>query len=157
MNSEPLTEPTYDAAHPLSEGRALVCCEDKWGYIDNNGTEVITCQHVPIWTDTCFAGICFSMAGNEGNMKHYFIDKITRRAFERSPPLLTQFSAGRAGIYDLETDTMGYINTDGDRVIEPKFKESSRFPENNAAITSLSKRLCSDINTTGTSLFLALS
>lgn len=44
-NNQPVTDFIYDKATTFSDGLIAVCKDDKWGYVDSSGVEVIPCEY----------------------------------------------------------------------------------------------------------------
>lgn len=101
---DPITDAIYDHAYPFSEGRALVVRDGLCGYIDHTGAEVIKCL---------YGKSSFWMGRNSS-----FSEGLA----------LVRFSK-EAGFDENKEGNLGYINKEGDTVIEPQFIHANAFSE----------------------------
>ena len=141
----------YNKVNSFYEGLALVRIDDKWGFIDNTGTMVISCKkynfsHLAL-AYTCF-GKGFSdglaaiqVAGGNKYGEYGFIDKLGNEVISPVYDAVRDFSCGAAivGIVDgsLGQDAdgtprckWGAINKNGDEIIPiGKYKRLGGNPE----------------------------
>ena len=128
----------YSHVHSFSEGLALVCNDDKWGFIDKTGTLIISCEKYNVPTDNHYPFSLFGTGFREGlaavsakvddSRKYGFIDKSGNEVIPLKYDIVRDFSCGIAivGIADknLKTDSYGAlgckwgaINKNGDEII----------------------------------------
>ncbi len=118
----------YDDAYAFSEGLAAVKIDEKWGFINHNGEEIIP----PIKYEKAGSfseGLCMICQ----NGKWGFIDKkgeeiIPPEKFER----VGNFSEGLA--MACENGKYGYINKKGETVIEMKYDFARDFSNERAKV-----------------------
>lgn len=104
---EPVTDPIYDKAYIFSENRALVLIDGLYGYIDEQGTQVINCE--------------------------YGVDRAFEERSSFSHGLAAvRFNVGDRGIKS--ENNYGYINKNGDVVIEPENYYANAFSEGFAMV-----------------------
>ena len=109
-SGEAVTDAIFDNAYPFSENRALVSINGLYGYIDEQGKQVIPCEY----------GV--------------------RQGFEKQHRFSHGLAAVRFNIGDegIETENnFGYINTDGKTVFEPADYYANAFSEGFAMIKDL--------------------
>jgi hypothetical protein len=139
----------YSRVNNFSEGYALICSDDNWGFIDKTGTIKISCKKYCVPTDnhsylfgTGFReGLAAVSIKIDGNRKYGFIDKSGNEIIPLKYDAVRDFSCGIAivGIadYNLETDSYGApgckwmaINKNGDEIIPiGKYKSVGGSPD----------------------------
>jgi hypothetical protein len=150
----------YSMALPFSEGLAAVrpVGTDSFGFINNKGDMVISPQfgfvhHVPRSNDSLFFRWCamqlrFSegvaaVKGKNGN-EFFYIDKKGIKTIDINYDFGFDFSGGLAvvgfGAGMIGFGKFGYIDKNGDTVIEPFFYRAKKFSEGLAAVTVSNKK-----------------
>lgn len=124
-SGEIVIEPQFDFAYSFSEGRAAVLKDGKWGFINTSG-EMIS---QPQWDDIIpFAEGMFaekSESGFEGwTVGGVDFDEAWAGAFT--------FSDGLAAVK--KDGQWGYINTDGEVVVQPRWTQANSFSGGYAAV-----------------------
>ncbi len=133
---EPICEPVYDKAYIFSEGRALVAKDGLYGYVDEQGKQVIDCKY---GVDRAFeensrfsqglAAVRFDI-GEEGiNTENNFgyIDKSGEVVFKPEDYFANAFSEGFAMVKD--RFDYYFINLNGEMPFELKTQVASKFSE----------------------------
>lgn len=106
-SGDDLTKAIYEEAYEFSEDRALVKRDGKYGYIDENGDEVIPCQFGDI-----------GLFKNNG----YFHEK------------LAVVRVGDAGKGFDKPANLAYINRAGELFFDPQFSVATRFSHDFALV-----------------------
>ncbi len=138
----------YDDARPFSDGLAAICIDDKWGFIDKNGKEVIPCKYE--WVDSFVDGICLvGVRENSVKVNRFgYIDKTGREIYPFineyvfSPPpgdrcLKNLICDGMLKIY---TDgKWGFADYSGTEIIPPLYDKALSFSDGMAAVYTMGK------------------
>jgi hypothetical protein len=114
----------YDDAYSFSDGLAAVLKSEKWGYIDREGTYVIS----PRFNQAQAFREGLAAVSLDGELWGYVDRKgntVIEPAFEKAP--WNWFSGGRALIK--RKGRLGFIDTQGKVVIQPKYVEAAPFRE----------------------------
>ena len=118
----------YDVVSSFHEGLSAVCKNDKWGYINSKGEEVIPCK---------YAGACDFSEGlacvrNEDD-KYGFIDKKGELVIPCKYDYVVIFSEGLARVRN-EDNKYGFIDKKGELVIPCKYYYADYFSEGLACV-----------------------
>jgi hypothetical protein len=120
---------SFDEARQFSEGLAAVRRGDKWGYVDRAGGQALAFQYEDAST---FSG---GLAEVTKDGKSFFIDKAGEKIFEvPNRTVIGSFSDGFA-TYQPDKGPVGYVDSKGRVVIEPKFHYAGDFSEGLAKIS----------------------
>ena len=111
----------------FNDGMALVYVDDKYGYIDKNGKQVIKCQYG-------YAGdFCDGLARVEGvDGKWGYIDKSGKQVIKCQYDYARDFSEGLAVVY--AAGRYGYIDKSGRQIIKCQYNDAWPFSEGLAAV-----------------------
>ena len=126
---ESLNKCQYSGLSLFSEGLAAVRMNNKWGYIDKKGQEIITCQYEEV--------LPFSegLAVVSINDKWGYINKkgqtIIDCQYDRASPFFKENLAAVSKDYK-----WGFINKNGEEVIPCKYFEALSFAEGLASVRS---------------------
>ena len=141
-----VVSPVFQGGGDFHEGLACVMEDDKWGYIDRTGNIVI-----PLSFDKAEdfrdgkAKVC---VGQEW----FFIDKEGKR-IEGSINAPMQESQEEFPAVRQSGDKLGYINREGNFVIEPKYCDAEPFVAGKARVRKTRTGKWSFIDTTGKNIF----
>ncbi|KYC35379.1 hypothetical protein WA1_06015 [Scytonema hofmannii PCC 7110] len=131
-NGTIVIQPQFDNAGSFSEGLAPIKTNGKWGYIDTNGTIVIQPQFDDAKVDRYSKFRCDLAETpknlNSGNLGEMICQNLENRY---------GFSEGLASV--TIKDKWGYINKEGEIVIQPKFTRVSKFSERLGAVCNDNK------------------
>jgi hypothetical protein len=121
-----LTE-KYDKTFWFQEGLAPVRRNNKWGFVDTNGVEVIPVQYENAWMFT------EGLATVTVNNKHGFIDKTGKMVI---PPVYDDAEPFSEGLGFVESNKkMGFVNHNGDTIVPLKYDDcESQFSNGFAAV-----------------------
>lgn len=115
----------YDEAFPFEDGLASIKLDDKYGFINYLGAEVI--EPIYEYTDIYFrGGLC--LAKKDGKFGYIDIDGKTKIDFKfkfATEFLVSDISLGKERMYAIveEEERFGIINIDGSYLIEPIYEE----------------------------------
>ncbi|MFP4220688.1 MAG: WG repeat-containing protein [Phormidium sp.] len=131
----------FEAVQPFREGRAAVRRQGQWGFIDRSGQEVIAPQFVAV---APFSEGLARIETRSGNQSHYgFIDRNGQAVMAARFKEARSFSEGLAAVCvedrDSGLDRCGYINPQGDWVIEGTLGLGGDFSSGVAAIRRLQR------------------
>jgi WG containing repeat len=147
-----IIEPQFDAAFDFHEGLARICKkgptsgQHRWGFIDEKGMKVIELQAKAV--DDFYEGMAlyqeadrFGYIDTKGQpvIKPIFHSaaKISITKGFETPPEEMRFSEGLAAAQrSIFPNTVGYINTRGEYVVKPQFRNCYRFSEGLAAVNT---------------------
>lgn len=153
---EPVTDPIYDQAYHFSENRALVSKNRLFGFIDEQGNQVINCQY---GVDKAFeknnrfsqglAAIRFNIDGKglESENNFGYIDKNGDVVFEPENYYANAFSEGFAMVKD--RFDYYFINLEGEIPFEKTTQVASSYSEGLADIYDNETESFGFINTSG--------
>ncbi len=118
---------------------------DLYGYINKDGEWIIEPQFAI--ADPFCEGYAVAKLPDKGNFDGYCIlDNTGEKIICDDYGIYSNFSSGLAVALDTETYKVGYINTDGEWVIEPQFKQAGEFVDGIAGINKNGKRGYIDVN-----------
>lgn len=117
----------YDGAGNFSEGLAAVKMEDKWGFIDHEGTIVIPPQKVD-----SVSAFKEGMAAVQLDGKYGFIDRTGAMVIKPVYDEVKNFSEGLAAVTK-DYKYWGFIDKSGNIVIDFKYKVVSPFYKGQAS------------------------
>lgn len=121
----------------LMFGSGLAKFRDKdtelYGYIDKDGEWVIEPQFMDAHP-FCegYAIVCYD---DKYDYTSCFIDKTGKKFTSDEYKIYGDFSSGLAGALDTKTYKVGYVNTDGEWAIKPKFDQAGEFIDGIAGVT----------------------
>ena len=110
----------------FSEGYAAVQLNDKWGFIDNTGREVIPPKYDNVWS------FIEGFAAVKLNDKWGFIDKTGREVIPSKYDWVGDFIEGLARVQ--LNDKWGFVDKNGREVIPPKYDTVWNFSEGAARV-----------------------
>ena len=116
----------YNDIYDFSEGFARVKLNNKWGFVDKTGNEVIPCKYD--WADDFEEGLSKVRI----NDKWGYIDKTGREICPCKYSFITYFSEGLALVK--LSGKYGFIDTSGKEVIPCKYEIASGFSEGLARV-----------------------
>ena len=119
----------YDNASEFSEGLARVGKANKYGFVTEDGKEIVPIQF------SAASNFSYGFAAvklDEGNC--YFIDKTGKKLDDQVYSDARAFNEGLAPVQAKDSYLYGFIDTKGNTVIEPKFNNVSWFYEGLAAV-----------------------
>jgi hypothetical protein len=128
-----VVEPQYDEVGDFSEGLAVVNKSYRWGYIDTTGKEVIPLQFIEAFDFS--EGLAAVYIQSDGTDKDSQWGYINRKGQVVIPPRFFKafdFHGGVAKIIDGkfgEANLQGFIDTDGNYLIKPKYSLTGEFGE----------------------------
>lgn len=131
---EVVIEGSFSNITRFSEGKAAVQLDGRWGYIDKKGNFIINPKYRSAFAFSNGRAFVRSVDFSE----HYYIDKNDKRIQSVSMPSSVdfveenEFRDGRAMIR--RQDLFGYIDRDGNAVIDLKYAEARPFSERLAAV-----------------------
>ncbi|MCW5961547.1 MAG: WG repeat-containing protein [Pyrinomonadaceae bacterium] len=120
---------SFDEARYFWDGLGRIKLDDKWGYIDTQGTMVIPPQfdEAGPFSD--------GIARVEKNRKVFYINKLGQKVIELSENMGSGHFAEGLAFFDINgSEIFGFVNTKGEVVIEPKFREVDEFVEGRARV-----------------------
>ena len=123
----PVSEDSFSDANDFSESLAAVEKNEKWGFIDRNGSLVIDYQF-----DSVRDGFYEGFAAVEKNDIWYFIDKEGAFAFQEYFEDVKSFHEGCAGVK--KDGKWGFIDKSGSFIIEAKYDDVGNFSEGMATV-----------------------
>jgi len=112
---------SYDDIYSFSEGLAAVKKNDKWGFIDNKGQEIIELKYDDVGT---FKNGLATYRTEKNKIG--FLLKSGKKAFDTEFDNATNFENGYS-IFKGNNGKLGFINTKGQVVIEPKYDRAGNF------------------------------
>ncbi|MBQ7667892.1 MAG: WG repeat-containing protein [Clostridia bacterium] len=116
----------YDYSSKFSEGMAVVKKDGKYGYINEQGEEIVECKYDDAWHfDGGFARV-------EKGDKLGFINVAGEEIIECKYEYVDTFSEGL--VKARKDGEWGYINTNGEEVIEFKYDYAGAFNEGMATV-----------------------
>ena len=113
------------------EGRMEVKMGEKWGFVDEQGKQVIP----PVFDDV--AQFSEGLAAVQRGDQHGFIDphgKWAIRLTDARPASICSFSSGLAPAFDLKSRKYGYIDKTGNFAIKPQYDSACEFSEERAGV-----------------------
>lgn len=120
---------SFDGARDFWEGLGRIKLDNKWGYIDTQGIMVIPPQFDEA------ASFSDGIASVEKNGKAFYINKLGQKVLELPENMSSgSFSEGLAFFQIKWSEIYGFVNTKGEVVIEPKFREVDEFVEGRARV-----------------------
>lgn len=136
----------YDIVGDFSDGLAPVKRDGKWGYIDESGREVVSCQY----------RLAGPFSGGVAVVSNATSDAVINKSFQTVVPFGTYdyiwyFSDGMAIV--MKNDKQGYIDTAGKGVIPCRYDWATNFTNGVATVIENGKRITIDKTgkeTTGT-------
>lgn len=129
----------YDKLDSFSEGLAPVCKDDKWGFIDKLGKEIISCQYDEV-EDFQF-GVCVV----EANEKSGIIDKYGKSIAPIKYDWIDCFSISGDSLSRASlNDKQGILNIEGKAIIPFEYEEIFDFNEGIALARKNGKYGCID-------------
>lgn len=125
ISGRTLSEPLWDDCGWFSEGLGMVCRDNKWGYINTEGEEVIPCQ----WE---YVGP-FEGGVAEVQQENGLYGLISTDGTVLCEPQYLWMGACREGLRAVQTDKYpdlwGYLDTQGNMVIPPQYEDAGNFSE----------------------------
>ncbi|NLN84139.1 MAG: hypothetical protein GX138_07285 [Firmicutes bacterium] len=124
----------YDSIDTFSEGLAIVIKDDKWGYIDTKGQEVIPLEYN--WANSFDDGLALVAKGDDFQYKYGYIDQEGNEVVPLIYDWVGYFREGLAAIEIKEDDKVktGFVNKKGEVVIDPVYDLAWPFLEGRAAV-----------------------
>lgn len=142
---KPLFEGTFDGVKPFKGGRAVVSNSlETSGLVDKEGNFVIPMAKQDLINDldeNGYVKVMRDKTDSEGNFierEYLHLDK-DGKPWARVPTY-TIGDRGGNGFYkykDPETKLFGYLNAEGEKIIEPQFERASEFNKDGLAIVRL--------------------
>jgi hypothetical protein len=129
---EIIIEPTFDDAWFFGEGLANVKSGDTWGYIDRAGMVVLDFQYDE--TSVFREGFAQVKKGD----RRMVIDRAGNIIRSSLGERYSGFSEGLAGLRS-DRSKMGFIGTNGNVVIEPRFDRAHGFEKGRAVVEANGK------------------
>ena len=123
-------EEKFDDALSFSEKLAAVKSKGRWGYIDRNGKWVID----PKFIDAKSFNEGISAVQRDAN-NWVLIDKSGSAINKKTFRLLGNYSCKLAPAIGNESKNIGYINMEGDFVLEPKYITATSFKYGHAIVS----------------------
>jgi hypothetical protein len=121
----------YDDVIPFSEGLAAVCLNQQWGYVDMKGQEVVAPKYsIPALNNILVK--LFIKTTSRDLIANAAKDDAQRAAFKAKN--FASFSNGMAAVYN--GSKWGFINAEGQEVVELKYDEVRLFSDDIAAVKS---------------------
>lgn len=129
QKGEMVVEPTYNCAKDFSEGLAAVCDDVGYGFIDTKGDVVIPHQFRNVLGP--FKGGIAPITTLDGENGYVNSEgKVFAQGISR-----ISFAPDSEGLLKYDKDNkFGFIDTNGNVVIEPQFDDISEFSEGLAAV-----------------------
>ena len=132
----------FEFAEMFSCGRAAVCEDDKWGFIDKSGNYIVKPQYSLVATFSEKLAAVSIAAGSEPDAPHKcgYIDTKGNVVIRPQFDLAENFSEGLAAVAiatGSEPDApekWGYVDAKGKIVIRPQFGSAEDFSEGLAAV-----------------------
>lgn len=115
---------TYDEIKPFSEGLAAVKRDDKWGFVNMQGEEVIPCIYELV--DEFSNGLA-GVRTSKGRWG--FINKNGSMVIKDKYLDVHPFSDGLAGVFSSYENSWGFIDTEGFLVIPYEYDEVTDFED----------------------------
>ena len=109
---------TYDIIEAFHDGYAAVCCNDKWGFVNIKGEEVVSCKYDPR-TVSYHAFFSNGLAPVCLNDKYGYVDTKGKLVVPFKYDRAYSFSDGMALV--CRNDKWGYINSSGKEIIPCKY------------------------------------
>lgn len=126
---EIVIEAKYTTVSGFYESRATVCINDLWGLITKDGEEVIEVKY----DELSYNNSHYAYVNYYGAMG--VIDRSGHQVVECEWDWMAECSEG---LFLVKRDELfGYVNTKGEVVIEPKYKDAHSFDRNGYAKVSL--------------------
>jgi len=122
-------KPQFDRASDFSEGFACAIAGDKWGYIDASGNFVIKPQFYRCWHFESGIALVMQETASTG----CFIDKLGTIKLDGRNFLVSKYREGL--INCSENESWGFIDINGNFVIQPIYEYTREFSEGKAAVT----------------------
>lgn len=132
----------YYALGNLSEGLAAVNVDGrgKWGYIDRNGTMVISPKYDPVVNSSACdfkEGMALVRSAETGKLG--FIDKSGQEVVPCKYDRAESFSCGLALVYNASTAYYGYVDKTGQEVIPCQYSQARSFEDGYALVQTGSR------------------
>ncbi|MGM0456782.1 MAG: WG repeat-containing protein [Cyanobacteriota bacterium] len=131
----------FEAVQPFHDGRAAVRVQGQWGFIDRSGEEVIAPQFVAV--SPFSEGLARIEARPSGKSHYGFIDRSGQAVIAAGFKEARSFSEGLAAVCveipETGRERCGYINPQGDWVIEGTLGIGGDFSSGVAAIRRLER------------------
>ena len=124
--------PEYERIyHMFTQQRLVFCVDEKYGYLDEKGNEVIPAKFN--WAMDFYDGLACVMEGDwESGGTWGFID--SNGNYVINPVYSNAMSFNESGLAPVaEGDKWGYINQKGEYVIEPQYEYAFQFAKNGKA------------------------
>lgn len=116
----------YEKLKKFSEGYAAVCKDDKWGYINTKGKEIIQCQYSDVNSfHEGYAAVCKDDKWGYVNTQG---EELVKCQYSDAFP----FYEGYAAV--CKDDKWGYVNTEGKEIIQCQYSVVNCFFEGLAAV-----------------------
>ena len=129
QKGEIIIKPIYYRAEGFSEGLAAVCDDEGYGFIDTKGNVVIPHQFRNVTNP--FKGGIATIITLDG--KHGYVNR-EGKVFAQGVSKIS-FQPDSEGFLKYDKDNkFGFIDTNGNVVIEPQFEDISEFSEGLAAV-----------------------
>jgi hypothetical protein len=130
-----LIEPQFYSGVGFSEGLAAICTGDKWGFIDKAGRIVIEPRYEDV--SPFSEGVAVALTEDSSLL----IDRTGKTILSRSTDDIflkvyedSRFSEGLAVAYDNAEEKYGFIDRNGQFIIEPMYDEAAPFSEGLARV-----------------------
>jgi len=129
MNGQAVIPFQYDHTTKFNEGLAVVYKGSKAGVIDATGNIVIPIEYESITTFSEGLALVFRKGEKRG-----YLTPLNQYKFQGDFIQGTIFMYGLAVVDDPKSQLLGFINTDGQFVIQPQFTSACVFSEGLAAV-----------------------
>jgi|GEM_PF-408657 len=130
--------PKYDSAGSFFDGMAVVKINNKWGFIDKTGREVVSPKYDSV------RNFSDGMAAVEINNKWGFIDKTGREIVSLKYDNVQDFAedlavVGVKSLNDVGGRLYGFINKTGREIVSPRYAWAGRFHDERASVQARGK------------------
>lgn len=132
----------YDLIFPFSEGLAAVRQDGLFGYVDENGNEVIK----PEWKEAGYFSEGIAIVKNSDG--YGGIDKTGKVVIKCHYDYIRSFQHGVAAAF-YQDDYWGLLNKKGEELTTEKYSHIGGFHDGRASVLTLDRELIGYINTAG--------
>lgn len=130
MGKNMVVKAKYDNASDFNEGLARVGKDNKYGYVNESGKEIVPVQF-PAASNFNYGFAAVKSAEGEC----YFIDKQGKKMNDQVYADAKAFNEGLAPVQTNDKFLYGFIDTKGNMVIDPAYNTTSWFFEGLAAVS----------------------